>query len=46
VNIHHDKLYEEKRKTSANKSRVRTTEKKKCNYHMEAERKGGTKKIP
>jgi len=39
VNIYHDKLYEDKRKTSTNKAvSVRTRRKEKYNYDMEAAR--------
>ncbi len=45
VNIYHDNLCEDKRKTSTNKSRVCADEKKeKYNYDMEEERKTGPKK--
>ena len=45
VNIYHDNLYEDKKKTSTNKSRAcGDQEKKKCNYDLEAERKMDEKK--
>jgi len=47
VNIYHGKLYEDKKKTPTNKSRVyadrKKREKEKYNYDMEAERKIGPK---